>query len=104
MHVFYRPGDTLFIHIDHTGTVFPEPSPSSTKVFMLFHHKPVPSSRGLNAGGDGKRGRKGRLVEEWRNIISMRSRRGFELCRLPSAPSTFLLSFFPEDLETLSCQ
>lgn len=71
---------------------------------MLFHHKPVPSSWGLNAGGDGKRGRKGRLVEEWRNIISMRSRRGFVLCRLPSAPSTFLLSLFPEDLETLSCQ
>lgn len=60
-----------------------------TKFFMLFHHASFPSSPALNAGGDRKRGRKGRLVEEWRNIISMRSRRGFVLCRLPSAPSTF---------------
>lgn len=60
-----------------------------TKFFMLFHHASLPSSPALNAGGDRKRGRKGRLVEEWRNIISMRSRRGFVLCRLPSAPSTF---------------
>lgn len=68
-----------------------------TKFFMLFHHTSFPSSHGLNAGGDRKRGRKGRLVEEWRNIISLRSRRGFVLCRLPSAPSTFLPSLFPPD-------
>lgn len=65
------------------------PSSTCTKFFMLFHHASFPSSPGLNAVGDRKRGRKGRLVEEWRNIISMRSRRGFVLCRLPSTPSTF---------------
>lgn len=36
--------------------------------------------------GDRKRERKGRLVKEWRNIISLSSRRGFVLHRLPSAP------------------
>lgn len=36
--------------------------------------------------GDSKRGRKSRLVEVWRNIISMRSRRGFVLCRLATTP------------------
>lgn len=51
--------------------------------------------------GDRKRGRKGRLVEEWRNIISPRSRRGFVLHRLPSAPVPLHLpplSFFLENL------
>lgn len=51
--------------------------------------------------GDGKRGRKGRLVEGWRNIISLRSRRGFVLYRLPSAPAPLHLppfSFFLENL------
>lgn len=75
--------------IDQRGTMQHKLSLFSTcaKFFMLFHHTSFPSSWGLNAGGDRKRGRKGRLVEEWRNIISMRSRRGFVLCRLPSAPS-----------------
>lgn len=39
--------------------------------------------------GDRTRERKGRLVKEWRNIISLSSRRGFVLHRLPSAPASF---------------
>lgn len=41
----------------------------------------------MKESGEVERGeRKGRLVEEWRNIISLSSRRGFVLYRLPSAP------------------
>lgn len=96
----------LSLPIDHSGTMQPGlPLLSTcTKFFMLFHHASFPSSPALNAGGDRKRGRKGRLVEEWRNIISMRSRRGFVLCRLPSAPSTFPPLSLPSGPGRLSCQ
>lgn len=42
----------------------------------------------MHESGEIERGeRKGRLVEEWRNIISPSSRRGFVLHRLPLAPA-----------------
>lgn len=82
------PGAVSVQHLHKVFHAFPSQHP------FLAHRAWTPG----RGGGDRKRGRKGRLVEEWRNIISMRSRRGFVLCRLPSAPSTFLPSLFPPDL------
>lgn len=44
------------------------------------------------------RERSGRLVQRWRNIISLSSRRGFVIHRLPSASAALLPSLSPNTM------